>query len=73
VGCTKAEKGKLGKDWIDKLQLSYECHDFHDQVLKHHCISKLSNEELVTIKAYFKASVATLWEVDHHIANRKLR
>ncbi len=73
MGCTKAEKDKLGKDWVDTLQLSYECHDFHGQVLKCHCISKLSNEELVTIKAYCKDSVATLWEVDHHIANRKFR
>jgi len=38
MGCTKTDKDKLGKDWIDKLQLSYECHDFHGQVLKCHSI-----------------------------------
>ena len=61
MGCTKSDKEKLGKDWIDKLQLSYECHDFHAQVLKCDCISKLSDEELVSAKVYFKDLFEIFW------------
>jgi len=43
-GTHYAEKNKLGKDWVDELQLSYQSHNFHDQVLKYHCISIMSNE-----------------------------
>jgi len=70
MGCTKAEKDELGKEWIDKLQLSYECHDFHDQILKCHCIYKMSNTELAIIKAYFKNLAEIFWVDDHHVANR---
>jgi len=70
MGHTKSDKEKLGKDWIDKLQLSYECHDFHAQVLKCDCISKLSDEELVSVKVYFKDLVEIFWMEDYHVSNR---
>jgi len=70
MGCTKSDKEMLGKDWIDKLQLSYECHDFHAQVLKCDCISKLSDEELVSVKVYFKDLVEIFWMEDYHVSNR---
>ena len=68
--CTKSDKEKLGKDWIEKLQLSYECHDFHVPVLKCDCISKLSNEDLVSVKVYFKDLVEIFWMEDYHVSNR---
>ena len=64
MGRTKSDKEKLGKDWIDKLELSYVCHDFHAQVLKCDCISKLSDEEFVAIKVYFKDLVEVFWMED---------
>jgi len=55
IECTKAENASLAsKDWIGKLDVPYWCHEFHSQFLKCHYISKPSNEELATIKAYFK-------------------
>ena len=55
IECTKAENASLAsKDWIGKLDVPYWCHEFHNQFLKCHYISKPSNEELATIKAYFK-------------------
>ena len=70
MGCTLADKGKLGKDWIDKLDLSYVCHCFHGQILICNCICNLLHEELVAVKEYFKNLVDVFWVDDHHIANR---
>ena len=70
MGHTLADKGKLGKDWIDKLDLSYVCRTFHGQLLICICICELLHEELVAIKEYFKNLVDVFWIDDHHIANR---
>jgi len=70
MGCTLSDKGKFGKDWIDKLDLSYVCHCFDGQILTCNCICKLLHEDLVAIKEYFKNLVDVFWIDDHHIANR---
>jgi len=70
MGRTLSDKGKLGKDWIDKLDLSYVCRCFHGQILTCNCICELLHEEFVSIKEYFKNLVDVFWLDDHHIANR---
>ncbi len=72
MGWTIADKGKLGKNWIDKLDVSYVCCCFHCQILKCYCICNLLHEELVSIKEYFKNLVDVFWLDDHHIANRTI-
>ena len=66
----QSKKKQASQRMDDKLQMSYECHDFHGQVLKCHCIPILLNEELVTIKAYFKDLVDTFWMDEYHVTNR---
>jgi len=70
MGRTSGDKCKLGKEWIDKLDLSYVCRTFHGQILVCNCICKLLHEEFVTIKEYFKNLVDVFWLEDYHLANR---
>ena len=67
---TIKDKYKLGKQFIDGLDLDFRCHEFHGQYLKCNCICNLTLDQLSCVKTYFSGLLQVFWDNKDHIAKR---
>jgi len=64
---TKADKYKVGLEYIEQLSVDHKCRSFHSGPTGCKCISK--NKHLIgAIKIFFKEEIKVFWEKPEHIA-----